>query len=318
MSRQEGFRLAVAQPSVGEDRPEESRVLDSTAMIREAAEAGAELLLFPESYPGPITAGLGFDAGPEIAAACKDAGIAACWGRVEPSGDGRYFTVVHLTDRNGRRAGRYVRSHPATGDVHPVLSGAPMAPGPALGVFVLGGLRFGVVVCSELWNPEICRVLALRGCEILLAPAGGGFHRVAGNWQLLARARAVENECFVGLTQQLFGDEAGSALIAGPEGVLASGAGSGLLVADLDLGRARWLRSNDDSMQQPKPFSSLPGLLRARRPELYRELGEQSDGLYDYEEASRQSQTAKPNREGCGPKHSHRDRKHNEIEDSAK
>ena len=287
MSRPEGFCLAVAQPAVGVEVPEDSRVTDSVVMIREAAEAGAELVLFPESYPGPITAGLDFDAGPEIAAACNDAGIAACWGRVEPSGDGRYFTVVNLTDRDGKQTGRYVRSHPATGDVHPVLSGVPMAPGPDLGVFELGGLRFGVVVCSELWNPELCRVLALRDCEVLLAPAGGGFHRVAENWQLLARARAIENECFVGLTQQLFGGETGSALIAGPEALLASRPGSGLLVADLDLGRARWLRSQDDSMQKPKPFSSLPGLLRARRPELYQELGKQADGLYDYEEAGK-------------------------------
>jgi len=286
MSAPAGFRLAVAQPAIERGRPEPSRVGDAAALIAEAGSAGADLVLFPESYPGPITAGLGYDAKPDIAAACARSSVAACWGRVEPTGDGRFVTVVELTDRRGGDAGRYVRSHPATGDVHPVLSGVPMAPGPVPGSLELDGLSLGVVVCSELWNPELCRVLALRGAELLLAPAGGGFHRVAPNWRLMARARAIENGIHVALTQQLFDGEAGSALVAGPEELAGSRGEPGLLVADLDLERARWLRTRDDSMEEPKPFSSLPGLLRARRPELYRELGERTKGLYDFEAAS--------------------------------
>lgn len=286
MSEPGGFRLAVAQPAIESDLAEPDRIKDAVALIGEAGRQESGLILFPESYPGPITSGLEYDAGPEIAEACRESGVAAAWGRVEPTDDGRFVTVVNLTDRQGREAGRYVRSHPATGDVHPVLSGAAMAPGPEPGLFELDGLKLGVVVCSELWNPELCRVLALRGVEVLLAPAGGGFHRVAENWQLMARARAIENEMFVALTQQLFDGEFGSALIAGPEGVLSAGTEPGLLIADLDLERARWLRSQDDSMQEPKPFSSLPGLLRARRPELYGELGAPQEGLYDFEAAS--------------------------------
>ena len=286
MSAPDGFRLALAQPAIGSKASEESRVSEAAGMIAEAGLAGADLILFPESYPGPITAGLEYDAEPFLGEACRAAGVAACWGRVEATEGGRFVTVVLLTDRSGSSAGRYVRSHPATGDVHPVLSGAPMAPGPGPGLFELDGLKLGVAVCSELWNPELCRVLALRGAEILLAPAGGGFHRVAPNWQLMARARAIENELFTGLTQQLFDGEGGSALIAGPEETLGELKVAGLLIRDLDLERARWLRARDDSMEEPKPFSALPGLLRARRPELYRELGADSDGLYDFEAAS--------------------------------
>ena len=285
MKAPDGLRLALAQPAIDATAPEQSRIEDAVALISEAGDRSADLVLFPESFPGPITAGLDYDAGPPIAAACREAGVAACWGRVEPIDGGRFVTVVLLTGADGRPAGRYVRSHPATGDVHPILSGAPMAPGDAPGLFELDGLKLGVVVCSELWNPELCRILALRGAEVLLAPAGGGFHRVAENWQLMARARAVENEMYVGLTQQLFRGETGSALVAGPEEVLVSEAGPGLLVADLDLLRVRWLRGRDDSMEEPKPFSSLPGLLRARRPELYGELGAESDDLYDFDSA---------------------------------
>jgi predicted amidohydrolase len=166
--------------------------------------------------------------------------------------------------------------------VHPTLSGTPVYPGDGLGLAVVDGLPIGVLICSELWIPEVARVLAVRGAEVLLAPAGGGFHAVARNWRLIAQARAIENECHVALTQHLFGAEEGSALIAGPEGTEARLEEEGVAVAELDLARARWLRATDDSMREPKPFSALPGLLRARRPELYSELSEPRPGLYDY------------------------------------
>ena len=67
--------------------------------------------------------------------------------------------------------------------------------------------------------------------------------------------------------------------------MLATLADPGLLVVELDLERSRWLRARDDSMQEPKEFDALPGLLRARRPELYGELGLPVSGLYDYDAA---------------------------------
>jgi predicted amidohydrolase len=281
------LRLGVAQPPARSQGPEEVKVGDAVATIAEAGAAGVELLLFPESYPGPIRAGSESDATAAIVGAAKSAGCAVCWGRVERGDDGLYRTLAYLHGADGSELLRYERSHPATGDVHPVLSGVPMAPGPRLGVADVGPIRVGVAVCSELWIPEVSRALALAGAEVILAPAGGGFHRVASNWQLIARARAVENQLHVALTQALFGDEEGSALIAGPERVLASTGDPVLLVADCDLERARWLRSHDDSMREPKGFDALPGLVRARRPELYGVLAQRREGLYDYEGAAR-------------------------------
>jgi predicted amidohydrolase len=190
--------------------------------------------------------------------------------------------VAYLHDGGGELCLRYERAHPATGDVHPILSGVGVHPGDGLGLAEVDGLAVGVLICSELWIPEVARVLAVRGAELLLAPAGGGFHAVSRNWRLIARARAIENECHVALTQHLFGREEGSALIAGPEDTLARLKEEGVAVAEVDLARARWLRASDDSVREPKPFSALPGLLRARRPELYGDLSEPRTGLYDY------------------------------------
>jgi predicted amidohydrolase len=138
-----------------------------------------------------------------------------------------------------------------------------------------------VVVCSELWVPEPTRVLALRGAELVLSPAGGGFTTLTENWQLITRARAIENNMYVALTNNLWSDERGAAMVAGPEHVVASSGYEELVTATLDLTRVRWLRERDDSIVEPKPFASIPGLTRYRRPELYGDLVAPGDD-YDF------------------------------------
>jgi predicted amidohydrolase/uncharacterized protein YcgI (DUF1989 family) len=281
-STRDGIRCAVVQPHHHPAPGEERNVAEAVAQVAAAAAAGAELVLFPEGHPGPMRVESSFDAAGAMRAAAREHGVAVCWSRVERSADGRWRLVARVERPDGETALRYVRAHPATGDVHPVLSGTALAPGDGLGLTEVCGVRIGVLVCSELWIPEVARCLALGGAELLLAPAGGGFGAVAGNWRLIAQARAIENHCAVLLTQNRFGDEQGSALVAGPEGPLADGPAAELVVADVDLARLRWLRSRDDSMESPKPFRALPGLLRARRPELYGALvAARADG-HDY------------------------------------
>jgi 5-aminopentanamidase len=282
MSARTELVVAAHQPRVRLGNEAATNVDDAIAATRGAAAAGADLVLFPEGYPGPVRVSMSYESAERMAAVAAATSCAVCWSQVELGSDGNYYKVAYVHGPDGTQLLRYVRAHPATGDVHPTLTGSPLAPGPELASFELHGVRVGLLICSELWLPEIVRILAIRGAELILAPAGGGFGRVAENWQLVTRVRAIENHCYVVMTQGLYGDERGSALIAGPEDVVASSADEGLVVGRIDLDRVRWLRVRDDSMEDPKPFSSLPGLLRARRPELYGELAEPMEGLYDY------------------------------------
>lgn len=274
------FRLAVAQPRAIREPSHEANVPRAVELIAQGASLGAQLILFPEHSPGPFRPGERYDAGPAIAEAAVTGGIAVCWSRVEEGADGRWRLVVYVTGPDGSPVARYERAHPAT--VPPGDTGGWIAPGSELCSFELGGVPMGIVVCSELWVPEPARVLAVRGVEVILSPAGGHFTSLTDNWQLLARARAIENLCHVALTNNLYGAERGAAMICGPEHPLASSGTEELIVATLDLARARWLRDQDDSLGEPKAFDSIPGLVRARRPELYGELAAPAEGLFDY------------------------------------
>jgi predicted amidohydrolase len=240
-------------------------------------------VLFPEGYPGPVLRqhSDGYDAAPAMREAAAHLGVAICWSRVEICDDGRYRLVVYVVDGDGEPLLRYPRAHPAA--IPPEETGYWVAPGEeGLALFQLEGVPIGVVVCSELWIPEPTRVLALRGAEVILSPAGGAFTSLLPNWQLIARARAIENLMYVALTNNIWGDEIGAAMVAGPEHVVAASGSEEIIWATLDLERLRWLRSRDDSIQEPKPFSSIPGLTRYRRPELYADLSSPVPDVYDF------------------------------------
>jgi predicted amidohydrolase len=276
------LRIGLAQPRVVTEPDGEANVARAAELAARAAGDGVRLLLYPEGYPGPVLRRPfdGYDAGDAMAEAARANGIALCWSRIELCDDGLRRLVVYVVDAEGRQLLRYPRAHPAAIDPAET-GGAWIAPGEGLAMVEVEGVPVGVIVCSELWVPEPTRVLALRGAQLVLSPAGGGFTTLTENWQLIARARAIENNMYVAMTNNLWGDERGAAMIAGPEHVSASSGYEELVTATVDLARVRWLRERDDSIVEPKPFASIPGLTRYRRPELYADLVAPSDD-YDF------------------------------------
>ncbi len=118
------------------------------------------------------------------------------------------------------------------------------------------GVPLGLTICYDLRFPELYRILALRGARIVTVPAN--FTRVTGeaHWEVLLRARAIENQVFViapgqGRREGPEGDSYGNSMIVDPWGeVLARAPGDGehVLVADLDLARQDEIREKLPSL----------------------------------------------------------------------
>jgi predicted amidohydrolase len=130
------------------------------------------------------------------------------------------------------------------------------------------GTRLGLSICYDLRFPELYRILALRGARIVTIPAN--FTRVTGeaHWEVLVRARAIENQVFVvapgqGRRPGPEGDSHGNSMIVDPWGEVlgrAPGEGEHVIAADLDLARQEELRQKlpslanrvDDAYAWPK------------------------------------------------------------------
>jgi deaminated glutathione amidase len=118
------------------------------------------------------------------------------------------------------------------------------------------GVRLGLTICYDLRFPELYRILALRGARIVTVPAN--FTRITGaaHWEVLLRARAIENQAFVvapaqGRRPGPEGDSYGNSMIVDPWGeVLARAPAEGacFVAAELDLERQDELRAKLPSL----------------------------------------------------------------------
>jgi deaminated glutathione amidase len=119
-----------------------------------------------------------------------------------------------------------------------------------------GGVGLGLTICYDLRFPELYRILALRGARVMTVPAA--FTRITGqaHWEVLLRARAIENQVFVVAPGQgrLPGpnrDSYGNSMIVDPWGEVlarAGGEGASFVAADLDLARQEEIREKLPSL----------------------------------------------------------------------
>jgi len=118
------------------------------------------------------------------------------------------------------------------------------------------GTKLGLTICYDLRFPELYRILTLNGARIVTVPAN--FTRVTGqaHWEVLLRARAIENQVFVVAPGQGHGpgpegDSYGNSMIVDPWGEVlarAGGEGESLVAADLDLARQDEVREKLPSL----------------------------------------------------------------------
>lgn len=269
--------VAAVQPR-SHHVPEEERNLEQAlGWMRRAAEHGAELVVFPEGYPGPTNPASRYDASGQLAQTARELGVHVVAGRIEPVADGQgHHVCLDLIDDAGTLLHTYRRTSPVGPYVYKDLDvwQVDYVEGPEPPQVVPTRLgRIGMLVCSEVYVPELSRTLALQGADLVVYPAGGAINELLSTWRTLLWARAIENLVFTVASQNLYGpEEQGVGQIAAPERILQASAGEGLIVAELDLDRLDYLREQDERIEFPKPYDAIPGITRWRRPELYGHL----------------------------------------------
>jgi predicted amidohydrolase len=273
------IRVAVVQTRVHADDPAKN-VQQALAYVEQAAALGARIVCLPETYPGPWTPPMDYDALPELAARARDLDVFLIAGTIEalPERPAAYHNALVLIGPDGEEVGRYRRTTPRGPWIYEGGSFWDFGYTAAgeLPVFDIGECTIGMLVCSEVYVPELSRQLALQGAEIIFMPAGLWKMAQWDTWRVLTRARAIENLAYTTTCQNILGHEtanAGLAMICSPEAVLAESSVEGVLVADCDLDRIRYLRAEEDRRGIEKACKA--GVLwQWYRPELYRATDE--------------------------------------------
>ena len=271
------FRLAVIQPLTHRPPDDEKNVAEALDHIRNAASQGADVIAFPESYPGPWRMPAAFDPTELIAEAAREHQVYVQFGTLEPidSSERMAYSVLKLARPEGGEPGKYRRTHPpgpwiyAGGDWDFEYQAGDDYP-----VFATPHGTFGLAMCSEAYMPEVTRALALRGAECIFMPAGTDKRKLWSTWRNLIWARAIENLAAVITTQNMFSSaEMGLAMVAMPEEIIFESTRPGMFVLEIDLERLREMRSSEDRHGSSKEYGAKPGVLTQwQRPEMFDKL----------------------------------------------
>jgi len=115
--------------------------------------------------------------------------------------------------------------------------------------------HLGMTICYDLRFPELFRLLALQGSEIIFVPANFAYATGEAHWESLLRARAIENSCYIIASAQT-GQKShfkayGHSLVIDPWGSVIAEIeeGEGMKIVDIDLDKVSETRENLPSLK---------------------------------------------------------------------
>jgi len=255
-----------------------SNLLEAGKLIGEAAKAGAQLISLPENF---ALMGMNeFDKvkvreqqgeGPIQDFLSTMATKYSLWivGGTIPlaaaSDDKKVRAACLVYNDQGEQVGRYDKVHlfdvnvPDTHEVYRESDSIEPGDFPLMLETPFG--KLGVAVCYDLRFPEFFRSISKEGIDILVVPAAFTAETGAAHWEVLLRARAIENLCYVIAPNQggfhLNGRKTfGHSMIIDPWGTVLDcyKTGSGFVSANIDLERLQKIRQSFPALQHRRFF----------------------------------------------------------------
>lgn len=269
--RGDGLRVAAVQMNSSDEKAH--NLTTALSLVDRAAAAGARLVALPEvwTYLGPETgnrANAETIPGPSIdrlADRARRHGIYLHAGSVYEveDGDPRLFNTTVVIDPDGNLIARYRKMHMfdvVLDGVATYQESATVSAGDEIVVVDVDGMAVGLAICYDLRFPELFRILALRGAETIVLPAAFTMTTGKDHWEVLLRARAIENGVFVVAPAQVGRHEPGNwcygrSLIVDPWGTVLATAPDTETVVTAELNRAllRQVRRQVPSLANRQP-----------------------------------------------------------------
>ena len=241
-------------------------------LMRAAASSGASLLTLPELWschglekvyrenaepiPGPTT--------DFLSNLATELGIYVLGGSIlegDPTSRKLHNTSTFFGPDGGMSAVyRKIHLFDVKAPDREYLESETIAPGAEIVTAKAGAATLGLSVCYDLRFPELYRLLALRGAEVLVVPAAFTLQTGKDHWELLLRARAVENQAFVVAPAQ-WGQKAdgrwtyGRSIIVDPWGTVLAQCPDrdGYALATLDLDFLDCFRQDFPALKNRRP-----------------------------------------------------------------
>lgn len=256
------FMVAVVQMDTQNDK--QANWQQMATFVDEAAAKGAQLVAFPEVvnilseapvYAEPIP-------GPTTELLMRKAKEHHIWihggsiSEVNPDGPRTYNTTV-LINPDGEIVARYSKLHNfdmTLPDGSSVRESDRKEPGKEIVTVQTELGHLGFAICYDMRFPELFRLMALEGAQIIFLPANFTMPTGKDHWEPILRARAIENGCYIIAPNQTGVKEKftayGNSMVVDPWGTVIARASDkpGVILAEIDLGYLKSVRQRNPSI----------------------------------------------------------------------
>lgn len=199
------FNAALLQTRVYDDK--EKNINNAVKLIEKVSKEGADIAVLPEMFCCPYDNSYfklfseeeGGPAYSAMSTAAKEAGIYVVAGTVPESEDDRVYNTSYVFDRNGMQIAKHRKMHLFDIDIEGgqyFKESDTFTPGSEVTMFNTEFCKIGLAVCYDIRFPELSRLMAAEGAEVIIIP--GAFNMTTGpaHWELTFRARALDNQVF--------------------------------------------------------------------------------------------------------------------------
>jgi len=268
----DNFRIGLCQMKVLDDKMLNlGKAID---MIDRAAKEGVEMVILPEMFNCPYDTNK-FKAYAEsrdssksikaVSMAAKNHGVYLVAGSIPELLDGKIYNSCFIFDRKGQIIDVHRKMHLFDVDIPDIefKESDTITPGNRVTVVDTDPIKIGVAICYDIRFPELFRLMALKGADIMVVP--GAFNMTTGpaHWKTTVRARAIDNQTYVAAVSPARNTNLsyvayGHSIIVDPWGKVIGEAGYGeqIICATIDISYLKNVREE------------LP-LLKNRRTDIY-------------------------------------------------
>lgn len=246
-------KLSLGLLQMNSQADKKQNLKDATREIRKLSAQGAKFIMMPEhfNYIGPDSEkrnnAESLETSPSLEAMralAKELQLHIHIGSFLEKKDGQVYNTGVLITPSGENGAIYRKLHLFDVEIPgglKYLESDVVTAGSELTTFNIGKFVFGMATCYDLRFPELFRALMAKGANVLLVPAAFTLQTGRDHWELLLRARAVENLSYVIAVGQ-WGVSAtgnisyGRSMVIDPWGIITAQAGDGFrsLTAELD------------------------------------------------------------------------------------
>lgn len=199
------FNVALLQTLVYDNK--EKNIENAVKLIEKVSKEGADMAILPEMFCCPYSnkyfrSFSEAEGGPAFTAmsnAAKEAGIYVVAGTMPELENNLVYNTAYVFDRKGNQKAKHRKMHLFDIDIKGgqyFKESDTFTPGNNVTVFNTEFCKIGLAICYDIRFPELARLMALEGAEVLIYPAAFNMTTGPAHWELNFRARALDNQCY--------------------------------------------------------------------------------------------------------------------------